>query len=622
MGEPTRDMMDLTASRQVSLRTRLLWLVGVALLPVAILAVYGVLVLGGQQRLQVQQALVERARAVTSAVDHELLNSAAALKILALSNSLDSGDIKRFYAEAVSAVATRSDWDGVILVDLAGNRLLNTRVPYGAPIRGGARLVERDSFDAVLTTGKPSIGNIAKGPGGENRYPIRVPVIREGKLKYVLTAIVKPDLMLEILDHQKVPAQSVSTIFDANMMVVARSRNHQQYVGTRVSKTLRELMGSTPEGWGITSTLEGEQVYSAFSRSSTSPWGVALGAPKAAEDAPVSRSYAISVTGIALSLALGVILSAWVARRIARPIAQLHLAAQAVGRGEIPATPPAGIPELDEVSRALATTALGLRASEERLRHLNATLEARVEERTAQLKQSNLKLAASNKELEAFSYSVSHDLRAPLRSIHGFSEALLEDHGAHLDEDAKRYVHKIREAAQQMHELVDGLLALSRITRQDFERARVDVTALARKIAARLRARDPGREVQWIIPEGLTAEGDARLLEIALDNLLGNAWKFTGSRKPARIELGERRDGKRSVFFVRDNGAGFDMAYVGKLFGVFERLHTSAEFEGTGVGLATVQRVIQRHNGRVWAEGAVDQGATFYFTLEDKEDDS
>jgi signal transduction histidine kinase len=606
--------------RRASLRTRLLWLVGAALLPVAILDLYGILVFGRQQQAQVQQALVERARAITSAVDNQLSNSVAALQILALSKSLDAGDIKQFYADAASAAATRPDWDGVILVDLAGNRLLNTRLPYGAPLPGGAPVVERESFEAILTSGQPLIGNLAKGPGGHTRYPIRVPVIRNGTPKYILTAVVKPDVMLEILRQQKVPAESVSAIFDGNTTVVARSRNQDQYIGTQVSKTLRLLMANTPEGWGITTTLEGQEVYSAFSRSNTTPWGVALGIPQDAADAPIWRSYLIAAAGIVLSLALGAILSALLASRIARPIGQLRAAAQAVGRGEVPAAPPAGIPELDEVSRALTTTAEGLRASEDRLRQLNATLEARVEERTQQLEQLNVKLVASNKELEAFSYSVSHDLRAPLRSIRGFSQALLEDNAKALDAQGKRHLQRVREAGEQMSELIDGLLALSRIARQELKHARVDLTALAHKVAARLRPRDPEREVDIIIAEGMTAQGDTRLLEIALDNLLDNAWKFTSIRKHARIEFGQQRDGDRRVFFVRDNGAGFDMTYVGKLFGVFERLHTPAEFEGIGVGLATVKRVIERHNGRVWAEGAADQGATFYFTLGEKKD--
>ncbi len=227
-------------------------------------------------------------------------------------------------------------------------------------------------------------------------------------------------------------------------------------------------------------------------------------------------------------------------------------------------------------------------------------------------------LARINQELEAFSYSVAHDLRAPLRSIDGFSQVLLEDYSDKLDSEGRRHLERVRGSAQKMGRLIDALLTLSRATRSEFSRERVDLTALARFVLARLQKNEPERQAELLISEGLVANGDASLLELVLENLLGNAWKFTGKCPMARIEFGVRPEDGRLVFFVRDNGAGFDMAYVDKLFGVFQRLHSGAEFEGTGIGLATVQRIIQRHVGQVWAEGAVGQGATFYFTLNDE----
>ena len=221
----------------------------------------------------------------------------------------------------------------------------------------------------------------------------------------------------------------------------------------------------------------------------------------------------------------------------------------------------------------------------------------------------------ANRELEAFSYSVAHDLRSPLRSIDGFSQALLEDYGETLDADGKRYLGFVRESAQQMAELIDDLLALSRVTRTELNRGDVDLSALARATIGRLQRAQPDRDLTVTIEDGLRDRGDARLLAVVFDNLIGNAWKFTSKRADARIEVGAITQGGRRAYFVRDNGAGFDMAFAGKLFGVFQRLHAATEFEGTGVGLATVQRVLHRHGGRVWAEGAVDRGATFYFTL-------
>jgi PAS domain S-box-containing protein len=227
---------------------------------------------------------------------------------------------------------------------------------------------------------------------------------------------------------------------------------------------------------------------------------------------------------------------------------------------------------------------------------------------------------AANRELEAFSYSVAHDLRAPLRGIDGFSQALLEDYAEKLDEDGKRYLRRVRESAQHMAQLIDSLLSLARITRGHVDSDLVDLSELARAAAERLKALQPERNVEFLISKGLTVTGDGRLLAIALDNLLGNAWKFTRNEPKACIELGaSMTDAGQQVFHVRDNGAGFDMAFASKLFGVFQRLHTSQEFEGPGIGLATVQRVIHRHQGRVWADGKVGGGATFYFTLNERD---
>lgn len=222
---------------------------------------------------------------------------------------------------------------------------------------------------------------------------------------------------------------------------------------------------------------------------------------------------------------------------------------------------------------------------------------------------------AANRELEAFSYSVAHDLRAPLRSIDGFSQALLEDFGEVLDEAGRLHLRYVREAAQDMAALIDGLLTLSRVTRSELHREAVDISEIVRTIFAQMHRAAPDRKVEIVVAGNLGAEGDARLLRGLFENLLGNAWKFTRNAAPARIEVGATETDGARTFFVRDNGAGFDMAYADKLFGPFQRLHAASEFEGTGIGLATVQRIVHRHGGRIWAEGEVGRGATFYVTL-------
>lgn len=254
------------------------------------------------------------------------------------------------------------------------------------------------------------------------------------------------------------------------------------------------------------------------------------------------------------------------------------------------------------------------KAAEAQIRMFYATLEQRVVERTH-------KLEIANRELESFSYSVSHDLRAPLRAIDGFSQALLEDYNDKLDAVGQDYLRRVRSATLVMSHLIDDLLNLSRLGRSEMVVGRVDLSRLAVETAAKLRESQPERSIDLTIDAGMVVTGDRRLLGIALQNLLANAWKFTSKRSLAKISVGQVQNETRTEYFVRDNGAGFDMAYADKLFGVFQRLHGSSEFEGTGIGLATVQRIVHRHGGSIRAEAKEGAGATFYFTLGTKEDD-
>jgi two-component system sensor histidine kinase/response regulator len=246
--------------------------------------------------------------------------------------------------------------------------------------------------------------------------------------------------------------------------------------------------------------------------------------------------------------------------------------------------------------------------AEEKLKRYRGHLEELVKERTVQLE-------AAIKELEAFAYSVSHDLRAPLRSIDGFSKILIEDYADKVDEDGRDYLRRVGTAAFRMNRLIDDLLKLSRQTRGKIHREDVDLSVLATRVMTRLKESQPERDVEFVVEEGLEANCDSKLITVLLENLLGNAWKFSGKQVVARIEVGTTEIEGKKTYFVRDNGAGFDAEYADKLFGAFQRLHSEEEFSGTGIGLATVQRVINRHGGKIWGEGEVGKGATFCFTV-------
>lgn len=303
-------------------------------------------------------------------------------------------------------------------------------------------------------------------------------------------------------------------------------------------------------------------------------------------------------------------LSLWFQQEISRPVLALAETARRVSTSKdfsLRAT----AHSRDEVGQLVDTfneMLARLQDQNQQLQQARDELEQRVLDRTAQLE-------VANKELEAFSYSVSHDLRAPLRSIDGFSQALLEDCGDRLDDQGRSDLQRVRAATRRMAQLIDDMLDLSRVTRDEMHREPVNLSALATSVAEELVRTEPGRQVRFAISPAVIVEGDTRLLRVVIENLLRNAWKFTGKHASANIEFGVQADNGNPVYFVRDDGAGFDMAYAAKLFGPFQRLHAMNDFAGTGIGLATVQRIIHRHGGRVWAEGKVDQGATFYFTL-------
>ncbi len=323
------------------------------------------------------------------------------------------------------------------------------------------------------------------------------------------------------------------------------------------------------------------------------------------------RYVVIAAIVLAASLIAALLVSSIFRRSTAEPIVHLAAIARTVSREKdysVRANPTEGRDELAELVDAFNEMLTQIQKRDGALRDAHDEMEKRVEERTTQL-------TAANKELEAFSYSVSHDLRAPLRSIDGFSQILLDDCADKLDPEEKRYLDRIRAGTQRMGSLIEDLLNLSRVTRGEIHKARFDISSLARSTAGDLQKAQPERQVELRVEDCLETEADPGLIRIVLENLLSNAWKFTSKRPSACIEFGKIQHNGVPAYFVRDDGAGFDPAYAERLFGAFQRLHSMTEFPGTGVGLATVQRIIQRHGGHVWAESAAGHGATFYFTL-------
>lgn len=346
----------------------------------------------------------------------------------------------------------------------------------------------------------------------------------------------------------------------------------------------------------------GEMRLGAVSHVQGTPFAVWVEFPFAMIIAPAQLFLKQMIPVAFLFLAGGALVVSIMSGRVTRPLSELTHASESIATGDY--SQRVREDRRDEIGRLGRT----FNAMAGQVQEAQQRLEARVVERTARLE-------AANAELEAFSYSVSHDLRAPLRSIDGFSQALSEDAADRLEAKDKAYLQRVRAAAQRMGELIDDLLELSRVGRAELRREPVSLSEIGLAVAADLKRAAPDRQIALDIQSGLVADGDCRLVRIVIENLLGNAWKFTRHVAPARIELGEERvDGDRA-YFVRDNGAGFDMRYMDKLFRPFQRLHGEAEFPGTGIGLATVRRIIDRHGGRAWAKGAVGAGATVYFTL-------
>lgn len=460
--------------------------------------------------------------------------------------------------------------------------------------RPAGTAVDREWFQVAMASGQPYLGlPVVSRPTGRPVVPYAVPIVdAHGQVRAVLTAGISLAELADAITGIRIGPQARAALIDRRD-------------GGRMLAHIdpARVMGPIDQNEMARRVLAGERgamesidtrdagTLAAFAQVSSAPWAVEVQQPISPAFASIDDLTwrAVALTGIVLTVAVG--LAALLALAITRPLRRLHRAADAVAAGDL--TQRVGIQRHDEIG------ALG-RAFDD--------MAVALAHRTGQLE-------ASVKELEAFSYTVSHDLRAPLRAIDGFSRILLEEHAPSLAPEVRRQLAVVRSNAQQMGQLIDDLLKFARLSRQPLTTELVRPGTLARQVMDELRLAEEGRRVDVSVEDLPACRADPSLLKQVYGNLLANALKFTRHREVAKIEVGWRTEGAERIYYVRDNGAGFDMRYVDKLFGVFQRLHKASEYEGTGVGLAIVQRIVHRHGGRIWAEGEIDQGATFNFTL-------
>lgn len=472
---------------------------------------------------------------------------------------------------------------GLELLDFSGRLLLRTgRFSMGdsvfvSPGRDSARYGSLMRRDTTLFIAVAAAAGDAERAGGIVQQVARLSLSE--RTRTTLTGLAGGDVRLLFGNAAGDPWTDFATIVPAPPPDVRASRTPVRYE-------------------------RGEPVRASAATVPGTPWMVVAELPTRIVSAP-ARAYLTTMGPLALLVVIvGALIAWWGSRRLTTPLGDVTRAAEAIAAGDLrPRVPERGDDELGRLARSFNTMA-------DQVSRSHHHLETQVAQRTKALE-------GTNAELESFSYSVSHDLRAPLRAIHGFARILLEDHHAKLDPEAQRLLGVIDQNTRRMGQLIDDLLAFSRLGRKEISTAPVDMRELATLVADEVRRTDTARTgtLNIQIDPLPQAHGDRALLRQVLSNLLQNAAKFTRDRADARVEVGSRSNGEQTVYFVKDNGAGFDGRYADKLFGVFQRLHTADQFDGTGVGLAIVKRIVQRHGGRVWAEGAVDQGATFFFTL-------
>ena len=721
----------------VSLRSRLILLVLATLAPLIIFAVLMIFRLSNQERLTFQRGAIERTRALLTAIDTHLKSSIAPLVALATSPSLDAETLTDFYGRAAGVLKSQPDWVTLTLAHPSGQQVMDVRVPLGSAL--AATPVDRESFEQVVRTKKPALGSLIQDPvTGKYKFNVRVPVLRNGAIAYILSAQVQPASLNEVLTSQKLPPGWIGAVLDGNRRLVARTVEQDRHIGRLAAESLRAAVDRAPEGWFHGNTLEGWDVYMSYNRSSFSGWSVAVGIPAAVVEGTFRRSMIdMAFFGGGL-LALGLLIAWILSTRTAASIQSLAMMAQELvpGKKLVVEKISSGISEVEAVREAFVTAnrllreqsleneriagrlQLALHAGEigahewnpqtheiiwdDRVRahwglapgrpinyevfrqgvhpedrltlrdalnraldpksdgqyhtefrvigiedHVERWIEARgqvlfedgrairlsgatidVTQRKAfqaelerQVQERTMRLQESIGELEAFSYSVSHDMRAPLRAMEGYANALRADYSGRLDAEAQHWLDRISRSAHRLDSLIKDVLAYSRVAKEEIELTTVDLEGLIDDIvSANPEFQSPRAEISVQRPLHRVLGHEAYLTQ-CLTNLLGNAVKFVAAGVIPKILIGsERLDGKVRLW-LEDNGIGIDPAHYDRIFQMFGQVYPEARYSGTGIGLAIVRKAVQRMNGEVGVDSSLEKGSRFWLILHGEKND-
>ncbi|RNC71333.1 MAG: HAMP domain-containing protein [Desulfuromonadales bacterium] len=597
------------ALHSVSIKFKLAIIMGVLLVPIVLVSVWHYFEILEKETVEIATHNQNVAANLAGKLESLIHETFGVMNALSRHPAVIAGDLARsdrLFAELLPSYPYRIN---IIAVDMDGN---NIGSAVAQPQSRTLNYRDSEWFFAARE-GQDVVGNLhASKLFQQPSVMIAKPVYDDGARQVGVIGIPLDlqKLNVAMSSSWRKPARTAIMVVDRNGIILVDSRVAER-VGKHAAAVLPQcIFPATRSETYVCVDSDGVERLVSRAPVEGAGWTVVTTVPVAG-----AKRFAMVVSSKSLMAAIGGGLAAFflavaIGRSITRGISELLSGMRELEQGNLDYTLKlAGNDELERVAGSFNAMAGRLRKSETDLRVINAELEERVARRTAQLE-------LANREMESFSYSVSHDLCAPLRHLSGFSQALLEDHGGRLDEDARSLLDRIDRASKRMSDMIDAMLGLSRLTRGELSRETVDLGAMAREIAAELRKFQPERVVTFTIAGTASVYADPRLMRIVMENLLGNAWKYTRRSENAEIAFGTVHEEGKLVCFVRDNGVGFDMAFADRLFTPFQRMHRDEEFEGDGIGLATVQRIIHRHGGRVWYEAAVDRGATFFFSLD------